>query len=182
MMHVDSKKTKSNTRRHRAQTKRRRYMRNCTVRNGRNTGRNGGMYRVLSATGRMVGRVMGKGPDRADKIKDIANAIKEGVTHSQTPEKFRHVALARQFSASPSSPFRMVSETPRKSHHDYTNVNDEFKTPNKASDSNITPPKLGTRVRHRETTEDRRRRLGFIVATRADNTASVVGELFPEEQ
>jgi hypothetical protein len=123
---------------------------------------------------------MGKGFDRAEKIGQILKTTVEGATKSyQTPEKFKPAVLARQFSASPSSPFRMVSETPRRKYH---NANDEFKTPNKdASNSNATPPKLGTRVRHRETTEERRRRLGFSLAPTADNTASVVGELFPDK-
>jgi hypothetical protein len=157
----------------RHQTKRRRSKRNTA-------GRNGGMHRVFSATGRVVGKVMGKGFDRADKIGQILKTTVEGATKSyQTPEKFKPAVLARQFSASPSSPFRMVSETPRRKYH---NANDDFKTPNKdASNSNATPPKLGTRVRHRETTEERRRRLGFSVAPTADNTASVVGELFPDK-
>ena len=163
----------------RHQTKRRRSKRN-TKRNS--AGRNGGMHRmhrVFSATGRVVGKVMGKGFDRAAKIGEMAEAFGKGMTKSyQTPEKFKPAVLARQFSASPSSPFRMVSETPRRKYH---NANDDFKTPNKdASNSNATPPKLGTRVRHRETTEERRRRLGFSVAPTADNTASVVGELFPD--
>ena len=160
----------------RHQTKRRRSKRN-TKRNS--AGRNGGMHRVFSATGRVVGKVMGKGLDRADKFGQLLKTTVEGATKSyQTPEKFKPAVLARQFSASPSSPFRMVSETPRRKYH---NANDDFKTPNKdASNSNATPPKLGTRVRHRETTKERRRRLGFSVAPTADNTASVVGELFPD--
>ena len=160
----------------RHQTKRRRSKRN-TKRNS--AGRNGGMHHVFSATGRVVGKVMGKGFDRAAKIGEMAEAFGKGMTKSyQTPEKFKPAVLARQFSASPSSPFRMVSETPRRKYH---NANDDFKTPNKdASNSNATPPNLGTRVRHRETPEERSRRLGFSVAPTADNTASVVGELFPD--
>ena len=158
----------------RNQTKRRR-----SKRGKRNTaGRNGGMHRVFSATGRVVGKVMGKGFDRVDKIKDIADAIRKGVTQSQSHETFKPAAMARQFSASPSSPFRMVSETPRR--HKSHNANDEFETPNKgASNSNATPPNLGTRVRRRETPEERRQRLGFSMAPTMENPTSMIGELFP---
>jgi hypothetical protein len=169
--HMHSKKN------NRRQTKRRRSKRG--KRGKRNTKRNGGMHRVLSATGRIVGQVMGKGPDRVEKIGQILKTTVESATKSyQTPEKFKPAVLARQFSASPSSPFRMVSETPRRKYH---NANDDFKTPNKdASSSNATPPKLGTRVRRpRETPEERRRRLGFSVAPTIENPTSVVGELFP---
>jgi hypothetical protein len=145
----------------------------------RSTKRNGGMFarRVGSAIVQGAKKVMGEGPDRVDKFKQMADAIEKSLTQSQTPEKFKPAVLTRQFSASPSSPFRMVSETPRRKYH---NANDEFKTPNKdASNSNATPPKLGTRVRHRETTEERRRRLGFSLAPTIENPTSVVGELFP---
>jgi hypothetical protein len=162
----------------RHQTKRRRSKRNTK----RNTaGRNGGMHRVFSATGRVIGKVMGKGFDRAEKFGQILKTTVESATKSyQTPEKFKPAVLARQFSASPSSPFRMMSETPRRKYH---NANDDFKTPNKdASNSNATPPKLGTRVRRpRETPEERRRRLGFSVAPTIENPTSVVGELFPDK-
>lgn len=162
----------------RHQTKRRRSKRNTK----RNTaGRNGGMHRVFSATGRVVGKVMGKGFDKADKIVQMAEAFGKGLTKShQTPEKFKPAAMARQFSASPSSPFRM-SETPRP--HKSHNANYDFKTPNKgASNSNVTPPNLGTRVRRRETPEERRQRLGFSVAAPTiENPTSVIGELFPLE-
>jgi len=50
----------------RHQTKRRRSKRG--KRGKRNTKRNGGMHRVLSATGRIVGQVMGKGFDRAENL------------------------------------------------------------------------------------------------------------------
>jgi len=156
------------------------YNRNQTKRRRSTRGkRNGGMYRVFSATGRMVGRVMGKGPDRVDKIGQILKTTVEGATKSyQTPEKFKPAVLARQFSASPSSPFRMMSETPRRKSY---NANDEFKTPNKnASNSNPTPPNLGTRVRPPETLKERRRRWGFSLAPTAENPTSVVGELFPD--
>lgn len=165
--HMHSKKN------NRHQTKRRRSTR------GKRGKRNGGMFarRVGSAIVQGAKKVMGEGPDRVDKLKQMAEAIEKSMTQSQTPEKFKPAVLARQFSASPSSPFRMMSETPRRKYH---NVNDDFKTPNKdASSSNATPPKLGTRVRHRETTEERRRRLGFSVAPTIENPTSVVGELFP---
>ena len=155
----------------------------------RSTKRNGGMFarRVSSAIVKGVNAVMGKGPDRVDKLKQMAEAIGKGLSQSQTPEKFKPAVLARQFSASPSSPFRMVSETPRRKHHNANanaNANDDdFKTPNKGdSNSNVTPPKLGTRVRRpRETPEERRRRLGFSVAPTIENPTSVIGELFPDK-
>jgi len=160
----------------RHQTKRRRSTR------GKRGKRNGGMFarRVGSAIVQGAKKVMGEGPDRVDKLKQMAEAIGKGMTQSQTPEKFKPAVLARQFSASPSSPFRMMSETPRRKYH---NANDDFKTPNKdASNSNATPPKLGTRVRRpRETPEERRRRLGFSVAPTIENPTSVVGELFPDK-
>jgi hypothetical protein len=137
--------------------------------------------RVGSAIVQGAKKVMGEGPDRVDKIGQILKTTVEGATKSyQTPEKFKPAVLARQFSASPSSPFRMMSETPRRKYH---NANDDFKTPNKdASNSNATPPKLGTRVRRpRETPEERRRRLGFSVAPTIENPTSVVGELFPDK-
>jgi len=161
----------------RHQTKRRRSTR------GKRGKRNGGMFarRVGSAIVQGAKKVMGEGPDRVDKIGQILKTTVEGATKSyQTPEKFKPAVLARQFSASPSSPFRMMSETPRRKYH---NANDDFKTPNKdASNSNATPPKLGTRVRRpRETPEERRRRLGFSVAPTIENPTSVVGELFPDK-
>lgn len=153
----------------------------------RSTKRNGGMFarRVSSAIVKGVNAVMGKGPDRVDKLKQMAEAIGKGLSQSQTPEKFKPAVLTRQFSASPSSPFRMMSETPRRKHHN-ANANDDdfaFKTPNKdALGSNATPPNLGTRVRRpRETPEERRRRLGFSVAPTIENPTSVIGELFPDK-
>jgi hypothetical protein len=156
----------------------------------RSTKRNGGMFarRVGSAIVQGAKKVMGEGPDRVEKIGRILKTTVESATKSyQTPEKFKPAVLARQFSASPSSPFRMVSETPRRKHHNANanaNANDDdFKTPNKdASSSNVTPPKLGTRVRRpRETPEERRRRLGFSVAPTIENPTSVIGELFPDK-
>lgn len=138
----------------------------------------GGMIR------RVIGRVLGKGFERADKIKDMAKAIEDGLTH-QTPEKSKQMSsLPQYFSASPSypSPFHTVSETPRRKFHNVSDVNDNFKTPHKREqdhDVNEGPPKLGARVHRRETPEERRRRLGFSVAPSLVNRTSVVGELFP---
>lgn len=155
----------------------------CTRRahcNARRSFKKGGMFRrAASATGRVVNKVMGEGLDKLDKYKQIIDAIERGVTQSQTPEKFKQVAaLSRQFSASPSSmsPLRLVSETPRRKFH---HANDDFKTPNKSNPVNEAPPNLGTRVRHRETPEERARRLGFSVAPTINDATSVVGELFP---
>lgn len=143
----------------------------------------GGMIR--RAISGVISGVMGKGYQRVDKIKDMAKAIKEGLTH-QTPEKSKQMSsLPQYFSASPSypSPFHAVSETPRRKFHNVSDVNDNFKTPNKREqdhDVNEGPPKLGTRVRRpRETPEERRRRFGFSVAPSMVNTPRVVGELFP---
>lgn len=149
-------------------------------RNARRSFKKGGMFRrAVSATGRVVNKVMGEGLDKLDKYKQIADAIEKGV--AQTPEKFKQVAaLSRQFSASPSSmsPLRLMSETPRRKFH---HTNDDFKTPNKSKpvNDNEAPPNLGTRVRHRETPEERARRLGFSVAPTINDATSVVGELFP---
>ena len=154
-------------------TRRRATRRNC---------KKGGM-RAIRFGREFANKILGKGADRADKIKDIAKAIEEGLTHQPSDKgKHRISSLPRYFSASPSplSPsFAAVSKTPlRNLHH----VGDEFKTPehHHRHDVNETPPNLGTRARRpRETPEERRRRLGFSVAPSMANTASVVGELFP---
>jgi hypothetical protein len=156
-------------------TRRRATRRNC---------KKGGM-RAIRFGRDFANKMLGEGLDRADKIKDVAKAIKDGLT-PQTSEKGKHriSSLPRYFSASPSqsqlSPaFPAVSKTPpRKVHH----VSDAFKTPehHHRHDVNDTPPNLGTRARRpRETPEERRLRLGFSVAPSMANTASVVGELFP---
>ena len=175
-MPAKSKKTKTN---HTARS-------SCTRRarcNARRSFKKGGMFRrAVSATGRVVNKVMGEGLDKLDKYKQIADAIEKGVTQTQTPEKFKQVAALSRFSASPSSmsssmsPLRLVSETHRRKFHD---ANDDFKTPNKSKPVNEAPPNLGTRVRHRETPEERARRLGFSVAPTINDATSVVGELFP---
>ena len=134
------------------------------------------MFRAASAaTGQVVNKVMGKGFDRADKAKQIGEAILKGMTQSQTPETFTPAKVSRTFSASPLSPYRM-SETPRSSH----NANAaHFKTPKKDVTDGEAPPQLGHRTRRRETQEERMRRLGFMVAPTTVNDAPiVVGKLF----
>jgi hypothetical protein len=137
----------------------------------RRTCKKGGMFRTAT------GRFLGKGLERADKAKQIGEAIIKGVTHSQTSETFTPAKLSRTFSASPLSPYRM-SETPRSSH----NANaSHFKTPKKGvpDDDAEAPPHLGLRTRRRETQEERMRRLGFMVAPTTMNDAPiVVGQLF----
>ena len=165
------KKTKTNKRR-RNQSR---------VSRRRSTCKTGGMHRAASATAsRVFNKIIGKGFERVDKLNQMREAIIKGVTQSQLPEQFTPAKLARTFSASPSpsSPFRM-SETPRRSHaaaHD-----SEFKTPQKGKrdDADNEHPHLGPRVRHRETAEERRRRLGFSMAPTMNDATNVVEELFP---
>ena len=139
----------------------------------------GGMFRAASsATGRAFNKLMGKGFDRLDKAKQVAEAIAKGAAQTQTPETFTPAKLSRTFSASPSSPYRM-SETPRSSHS--AMPGSDFKTPTKGNqnDAHVVPPRLGTRTRRRETPEERSRRLGLIVAPTLHNSTTVVGTLFP---
>lgn len=165
------KKTKTNKRR-RNQSR---------VSRRRSTCKSGGMHRAASATGRVFNKFMGKGPERVDKLNQMREAIIKGVTQSQLPEQFTPAKLSRTFSASPSlsSPFR-ISETPIRSHNA---VHDSvFKTPQKGKrdDADIDEhPRLGPRVRHRETAEERRRRLGFSMAPTMNDATIVVEELFP---
>jgi hypothetical protein len=164
------KKTKTNKRR-RNQTR---------VSRRRSTCKTGGMHRAASVTGRVFNKIIGKGFDRVDKLNQMREAIIKGVTESPLPEQFTPAKLSRTFSASPSpsSPFRM-SETPRRSHnaaHD-----SEFKTPQKGKreDADNEHPHLGPRVRHRETAEERTRRLGLSMAPTMNDATIVVEELFP---
>jgi hypothetical protein len=164
------KKTKTNKRR-RNQSR---------VSRRRSTCKTGGMHRAASATGRVFNNIMGKKwPERVDKLNQMREAIMKGVTQSQLPEQFTPAKLSRTFSASPSSPFR-ISETPSKSHNAVHDSN--FKTPQKGKrdDADIDEhPRLGPRVRHRETPEERRRRLGFSMAPTMNDATNVVEELFP---
>jgi len=165
------KKTKTNKRR-RNQSR---------VSRRRSTCKTGGMYRAASATGRVINKIIGKGFERVDKAWQLGDAIATGVAQSQLPERFTPAKLSRTFSASPSpsSPF-LMSATPRRSHnaaHD-----SEFKTPQKGKREdadNDEHPHLGPRVRHRETAEERMRRLGFSMAPTAYDATNVVEELFP---
>lgn len=135
----------------------------------------GGMFRAASAaTGRAVNKVMGKGLERVDKAKQVAEAIAKGVTQSQTPEKFQHAKLSRTFSASPLSLYRM-SETPRSSHS--AMPGSDFKTPKKDVTDDEAPPQLGNRTRRRETQAERMRRLGFMVAPTVNDAPMVVRKL-----
>ena len=130
----------------------------------------GGMFRAASAaTGRMVTKVMGKGLERVDKAKQVAEAIAKGMAQSQTPETFTPAKLSRTFSASPLSPYRM-SETPRSSHS--AMPGSDFKTPKKGVTDDEAPPQLGHRTRRRETQAERMRRLGFMVAPTTMNDAT----------
>ena len=138
----------------------------------------GGMYRAAS---RVVNKVMGKGLERFDKLNQIREAILNGVTQSQTLEKFKPAAMHRQFqftASSPASPFHL-----RQSHAAVPDHN--YKTPKKSNheaEANNSPPKLGTRSRRpRETPQEHRLRLGFTITPTMNNPHSIVdGNLFPE--
>jgi hypothetical protein len=144
----------------------------------RSTCKTGGMHRAAT---RVFNKFIGKGFERVDKAWQLGDAIATGVAQSQLPERFTPAKLSRTFSASPSpsSPF-LMSATPRRSHN--AAPDSAFKTPQKGKRDdadNDEHPHLGPRVRHRETEEERMRRLGFSMAPTAYDATNVVEELFP---
>ena len=170
------------------------HNRTRTVRNknNKNKGKGGATLagRVFRAASRVAGQVVGKGPDRVEKAKQVFDAFEEALTRSNAPEKGKHAVLHKKFSVSPFASNPLQATPTRKSYSTSMffaeHENDDFKTPNKSTStpnlkSASTPPNLGTRVRQpRETTPERRQRLGFRVAAPTfRNPTNVVGQLFP---
>lgn len=136
----------------------------------------GGMFRgSASAIGKKVLKeaLFGKNPvDKLDKANQLKTAIEKGMTRSRASE-FKPAELSQQFRAS-ESPFY---EMHRHSSHDRAYNAAIHKTPTRHT-PNDEAPKLGSRLRHRETDEERRRRLGMSVAPAMHNPGNIVKELF----
>jgi hypothetical protein len=161
---------KNKTNKHRTHTLRRQRHQSRTIRQQRRTCKKGGMFRMA---GKVVGEVIGKkGPDRVDKAWQVAQKVKEGLT-PKSITKFNYAESPRSF-ASVLSPFR--DEMHRHSFHDRAYNDAIHKTPTRPI-TNDEPPKLG-RVRHRETDEERRRRLGLSVAPTSNHPDNIVKTLF----
>jgi hypothetical protein len=117
----------------------------------RRTFKKGGMMRGKS----FINNVLGKGLNKLDKAYQMAEAAAKGMTPKSRASEFKPATLSAQFGFS--SPLRteMHSHSSRDSAYNAA----IHKTPT------IRPPNdhphLGTRVRHRETDDERRRRLGL---------------------
>jgi hypothetical protein len=118
-------------------------------------------------------QVIGEGFERLDKAKQVGEAVEKGMRRQSRASEFRSSAMPAQFILS-DSPLR--TEMHRHSSRDSAYNDAINKTPMRPT-TNDEPPKLG-RVRHRETDEERRRRVGLIVAPAMHN--NIVKELFAQ--
>ena len=118
----------------------------------RRTFKKGGMMRGKS----LFNKVLGEGLlNKLDKAKQVGEAFAKGMTPKSRASEFKPATLSAQFGFS--SPLR--TEMHSHSFRDSAYNAAIHKTPT------IRPPNdhphLGTRVRHRETDDERRRRLGL---------------------
>ena len=136
------------------------------------TYKKGGMFRRASAMRKTVFKqVIGEGLERLDKAKQVGEAVEKGMRSQSRASEFKSSVMPAQFSFGRKS---ASGEMHRHSSRDSAYNDAIHKTPMRPT-ANDEPPKLD-RVRHRETDEERRRRLGLIAAPAMHN--NIVKELF----
>jgi hypothetical protein len=126
-----------------------------------------------SAMGKKVFKqVIGEGFERLDKAKQVGEAVEKGMRRQSRTFGIKPSALSDQFSFGRSS---ASGEIHRHSSRDAAYNYAIHKTPTRHT-ANDEPPKLG-RIRHRETDEERMRRLGFVTPA-MHNYPTIVKQLF----
>ena len=138
------------------------------------TFKKGGMFRgSASAMGKKVFKqVIGEGFERLDKAKQVGEAVEKGMRRQSRTFGIKPSVLSDQFSFGRAS---ASGEIHRHSSRDSAYNYAIHKTPTRHT-ANDEPPKLG-RIRHRETAEERRHRLGFATPS-MHNYPNIVKELF----